>query len=279
MVLENIYSVEWLRQKPYFAILLGIAYTVLGIAGAMLIFPDDPALLSVAFIGLLLVPSLQKLSSIEERVEKKERGFWHAFLDQKKFIAIYFYLFIGIFITFSVLSLMMPSLAANYFFKAQLSMMTGDAAFTLPLLGSLMANNIIVLFICFMLSLIAGNGAIFFIAWNASIWGTIFGSLASTASHISGKSPVILFILILISVLPHMVLEVMSYIIATLSGTLISEGVNNEGARSSAFRKILKYNVLLLLIAIAVLFIGMILETIALDNYTTYQLIIQMAFG
>ena len=125
----------------------------------------------------------------------------------------------------------------------------------------------------FFLSLIAGNGAILFIAWNASVWGTVFGNLAKTAGLVSTLNPFILFLLVILSVFPHTFLEGLSYMLSAISGTTLSDGFVKEELTSRNMFVILKYNALLLLVAI-----GMIVETYVLGNFTTYRTIIQLAF-
>ena len=72
MVLEHLFPENWLEKKARYAFLLGICYSVVGILFAKLLFPEDPALVSVAFTSLLLLPELYKMFAIEEQKEKKE---------------------------------------------------------------------------------------------------------------------------------------------------------------------------------------------------------------
>ena len=55
MVLEQIYSVETLRDKPIYTFLLGITYALIGLGAALFMFPEDPALVAVAFCTVFLV--------------------------------------------------------------------------------------------------------------------------------------------------------------------------------------------------------------------------------
>ena len=165
-------------------------------------------------------------------------------------------------------------------FSQQLAIIlgSGHATFSMGLFWSLFSWNLQVLLLCLIMSLIVGNGAILFIAWNASVWGTIFGNLAKTAAVVSGGSVVIIFLLIIISVLPHTLLEGLSYIVSTISGTLMSDGLAKEKFFSTKMGRIFKYNALILLLAIAILVIACVVETFVLNNFETYKLIIQIAF-
>ena len=143
----------------------------------------------------------------------------------------------------------------------------------------LLINNFQVLILCFTISVVAGNGSILFIAWNASVWGTIFGTLAkTTATQIQG-SPAIIFLLIMLSVVPHMMIEILSYILAAVSGTMLSDGLVSERLTGLPFSNIMRRVIVLLVAALAVVVIGALVETFVLGNFTTYAKIITLSFA
>lgn len=279
MVFDKLYPPEFLLKRPSFSFLLGIGYTIIGIFLAIMIFPESPALIAIGIASLLFVPSLYNLTSSAELTQKKQVSFWNVLKANFPMIKIYVFLFFGIFFTFVFFSIALPKLASYHLFEQQLAVLAGGATFTSGLFWHLFTWNLQVLFLCFIISLVAGNGAILFIAWNASVWGTVFGNLAKTAAVTLGGSSVIILILILISVFPHMFLEGLSYIIGTVSGTILSDGICKEKFFSKEMGKIIKYNALLLLLAIGVLLIACIVETFVLDNFETYRMISRIAFG
>lgn len=281
MVLEEVYNINWLKSHPSAAFVLGVAYSLIGIVGALIIYPADPALLAVAITTLLFLPSMHHLAGITEAAERKASGIstLKILVDNKDIIKIYSFAFFGILLSFAFFSIALPSLAANVLFKGQLSVLQGGATFTTGLFFDIFMNNIKVLIFCFLISLIAGNGAMLAIAWNASVWGTIFGTLAKNSAALSGANPWIFFALIMLSVLPHTIIEMLSYVLSTISGTTISEGFIVGKLKSQKFMNLVMRNLILLLIAIGVLVIGGLVETYVLDNFTTYRTIIQIAFG
>ncbi len=284
MVFEQLYSAEYLHDHPAYAFLLGIGYTILSIFIALMIWPNDPSVIAVGIISLFLIPSLFQLTDSAEIVERKDKSVRQFLADTLPHAKVYVAMFFGIFFTFAGFALVIPQLAASHLFKIQLGILTGGAAtaggavFSSALFWDLFTWNMQVLGLSFLLSLIAGNGAIIFIAWNASVWGTVFGTLAKTAAIQSTLNPFILFLLVILSVFPHMFLEGFSYMLSAISGTTLSDGIVKERIGSDNFLVIAKYNLLLLLIAICVLAIGMIVETYVLGNFTTYRTIIQLAF-
>lgn len=279
MVFEQLYSADFLKRKPYYGFLLGVGYTILGLFIALMIFKDDPALIAIGITSLFLIPSLQQLSNsaeISERDTKNIKDFIYTVLPN---IKVYVCIFFGVFFTFAAFSIVLPKLAASHLFATQLAILSGHATqFSTALFWDLFTWNMQVLGLCFFLSVIAGNGAIFFIVWNASVWGTIFGNLAKTAAIQTTASPLIIFILVILSVFPHTFLEGLSYMISTIAGTTLSDGVVKEQLISKRMKIILKYNLILLAIGIGVLAIGMIVETYVLGNFTTYRKIIELAF-
>ena len=75
MVLEHLFPEDWLEQKTKYAFVLGAGYSLIGIAMAKLLFPNDPALVAVAFTSLIMLPELYKLFSIEQRQLSEETKF------------------------------------------------------------------------------------------------------------------------------------------------------------------------------------------------------------
>ena len=284
MVFEQLYSAEFLHDHPASGFLLGVAYTVLGIFISLMIFPNDPAVIAVGIISLFLIPSLFQLTDSAEITERKTPTFQLYMQETIPHAKVYVAMFFGIFFTFAFFSMVLPTLAAGHLFKIQLAIVSGGAAtaggavFSTGLWWDLFSWNMQVLLLGFFLSLVAGNGAILFIAWNASVWGTIFGNLAKSAATVATLNPFIIFVLIILSVFPHTFLEGLSYMLATLSGTTLSDGVVKESFLSKNMWVIFKYNAILLAIAIGILAVGMIVETYVLGNFTTYRTIIQIAF-
>jgi len=279
MVFERLYSAEFLHDHPWYGFLLGIAYTILGLFIALMIFPNDPAVIAIGITALFLIPSLSELTDSAEINQKRTPTFKSFFKETLPHAKVYIAVFFGIFFTFAFFALVLPKLAVGYLFKIQLDIVTGHAAtFSWPLWWDLFTWNMQVLGMCFLLSLIAGNGAILFIAWNASVWGTIFANLAKTAALASTANPFILFALIIVSVFPHTFMEGLSYMLSTIAGTTLSDGIVKEPLFSKNMKLILKYNFVLLLIAIGVLALGMLIETYVLGNFHLYRTIINIAF-
>lgn len=288
MVLEHIFPEDWLEKKGRYAFLLGIIYSIIGILLASILFPGDPALVAVAFTSLLLLPEMYKIFSIEERKESIEQkvslsALWRDDIDV---VRIYIFLFLGILLVYALGTILLPHMQTNLLFREQLEIrfgqgFTGQAVsgvFSSDLFYSLLSNNFLVLIACFIMALLTGDGAIFLITWNASVWGTIFGLTAKNAAVFAGKHPLYFLGIIMLVVFPHMILEAISYFLAAISGGVISKDVILEKFASDRFFEVFGFNLYLLLFGLLFLLLGAIVETFVLENVTIYQEIIKMSF-
>ncbi len=287
MVLEHIFPEDWLEKKGLYAFILGIVYSIIGILLASVLFPGDPALVAVAFTSLLLLPELYKIFSIEERRERMEQrvSFKALIKDDWDVVRIYIFLFLGILLVYSLSTIMLPSFETNTLFREQLEIRLGQgfagnatfAGLNSSLFWSLLSNNFLVLLACFIMALLTGDGAIFLITWNASVWGTIFGYTAKSAALFSGQSAFYLFGLIILIVFPHMIIEGMSYFLAAISGSVISKDVLLERFASDKFMEVFGFNLYLLLFALLFLLLGAGVETFVLEHVGVYQDIIRQS--
>ncbi len=288
MVLEHIFPEDWLEKKGRYAFILGIVYSVIGVIIASILFPGDPALVAVAFTSMLLLPELYKIFSIEERRESVEQHitFKALWKDDIEIIRIYIFLFLGILLVYSIGTILLPQMQTNTLFREQLEIRFGQgfsgqavsgSLFSTQLFFDLLSNNFLVLIACFILALLTGDGAIFLITWNASVWGTIFGLTAKCAGLFSGQNVFYLFGVIMLVVFPHMMLEAISYFLAAISGSVISKDVILEEFASHRFFEVFGFNLYLLLGALIFLVIGAGVEAFVLKNVGIYHEIIKMS--
>jgi uncharacterized membrane protein SpoIIM required for sporulation len=269
MVLEQLYSVRWIEQKTRYAFLMGIGYSILGIIAAMLIFPQSPGIAAIAFTSLLILPSITKLISIEANEAAREQKFniRQLFWEHGDILKIYVFLFLGILLSFAFFSIVWPQLATSAIFSQQASIFgtlgTGKAtaaASAGSFFWGLLKNNLLVLIVCLVLSLIYGTGAIFILTWNASVWGVVFGLIAKNSASVAGANPFWIFLLTFVAVFPHLILEALSYILAAVSGGVVSKAVIREKIFSTRFNQIVQDGLMLFIIAIIVLFVAVYIE-------------------
>ncbi|MFC1691347.1 stage II sporulation protein M [Nanoarchaeota archaeon] len=265
MVFEQLINVNWLERKRYFALFLGFCYSLIGILSAKLIFPSSAGIMAVAFTSLLIVPTLNKLLLIEENLEIREKklSIRLLFKDHKDVFEIYFFLFLGIFFSFALVNLFVPMTTSLKLFAPQLKVagLTGGA-FSSAFFTKILLNNLLVLFVCFILSLVYGAGSVIFITWNASAWGVIFAHYAKDAAGFVGGSPFTQFFVIIIPALPHMFTEVASYFSAAVVGGVVSKAVLREKLFSEKFHHIITDALILLALGVALVVLAAVIETV-----------------
>lgn len=216
-MLEQLFPASWIERKAWFAFVLGVSYTVMGIGSALLLFPKEPGLAAVAFTSLLALPSLNKLLTLETEQAARERKFdlTDPFRNHKDIFSVYIFLFVGVLLVFSIFSIILPNIATNEIFAEQINAIgisgsaIGGGGFK-----SIFSNNLVVFLFALIASFIYGSGAIFIIIWNASVWGVVFGVIARDAATITNYNPFTYFILAMIVIAPHMITEASGFFLS-----------------------------------------------------------------
>jgi len=262
---EQIYTPKWLISKPRYGYLLGLVFAIFGIFSAKLIFGSNPGIMSVAFTSMLLMPLLNRLLNDAENKEIREKklSLKGLFSDHWELFRIYIYIFLGILTTYAILTLVWSNAFSLNIFAPQLKV-AGFAgkAFSAQSsqFASILWNNLIVLIVCFLLSFFYGAGSILFLAWNASVWGTVFGFVARQSAAASNTNPFIGFITLMIPVMPHLITEAVSYFSAAIVGGVVSEAVIKEKWMSKRFQHVLTDAVIFFILALILVVVAAYLE-------------------
>lgn len=266
-MLEELYSAKFVKDKPLISFLLGLGYAIIGIGCAVLLFPEDPAVVAVAFTAILFIPLIRSMY---------ELGF-----DFFAFLKLYGLLFLGVLLAFSFFALVLPKLATNYIFRNQLEVMygasrdtAGHAFISMPLFWNILTNNLIVMLLCFITAFAIGDGGLLLIIWNASVWGIIFGNVAKNAALAVGKSPIIYFILVFIAVFPHMIMEAIAYFHSAFAGSELSRGLSKHEIGSPEFKQAMQTMVGLLIVGLIILIVASVIEVYVLEHNTVYRTIL-----
>ena len=268
-MLEQLFPASWIEKKAWFAFVLGVCYAVLGIGSALLLFPKQPGLAAVAFTSILSLPSLNRLLTIETKQAARERRFdlTDPFKNHKDIFGVYIFLFIGVMLVFSMFSIILPDIAANEIFAEQIEAVgIAGNAINENGFGPVFSNNLIVFLFALVASFIYGSGSIFIIIWNASVWGVVFGVIAREAAAIANFNPFSYFFLMLLVVAPHLVAEASAYIMAAISGGIVSKAVIMEKPFSERFKKIVQDALVIFFIAVILLIIAAFIETNITDK-------------
>lgn len=232
-MLESLFNFDELNERPYlmllWSFLIGIAAIWISslvsykaiISGVSI---NLSGIFSVLFIVIPSVYFITLLIKKEEELEEEEirrhytKSFWGR---HKKDILILLFYFTGLTLAFSLTSFFMP----NDFFQIQtekISQIRGvditQGYVTGQLIGftDILYNNLQVMFFAFLFSFIFGAGAVFILAWNASILGVYIGYISKSIWNVPIFS---------MPFVPHGIFEIGGYICAALAGGLISAAI------------------------------------------------------
>lgn len=222
MLPELIYREE--QQDNYILLfVLGAISAVLGYYVASLVFPAYVSVLAVVFAAIPLVYPMTRTFLEDEREGRPH-------IDE---IYIYGSLFAGEVLGFFILSLTVApeTLSAQISqFAVQLdgmgieaisgsgleAILTGEAVSPVGF-KSILLNNLTVFSIILTVSALISSSGAFILVWNASVLGTFLGVLMQ---KVSGAAP--------LAYVPHATLEMGGFIIAGISGSLISAAIYRE---------------------------------------------------
>jgi uncharacterized membrane protein SpoIIM required for sporulation len=263
-MLEQLFNLRSIKGSSINLILLGIIYTFLGTLSALLLFPSYVAIMSLSFTSILLIPSVASLLQKEENIIAKERHFSVRILfrDHKDIIRLYLLLFFGVFIAFCAIGIFTSNAYVEHNFNAQLKVagISGQATGLGADLVGILLNNLVVLIICFVLSLAYGSGSLLFIVWNASVWGVVFGYFIRQSALVTQTSSLAYFAKIFLPFLPHMLTEAASYIVAAIMGGIIAKAILREKIFSKKFYHILTDGLLLAVLGFGLVILAGIIE-------------------
>ncbi|NQU79544.1 stage II sporulation protein M [Candidatus Woesearchaeota archaeon] len=242
-MLDQLFNLNSIKGSSLNIILLGVIYGFLGTFSALLLFPHYVAIMSFAFTSILLIPSIGYMIARDENIVARERHFSvrKLFSDHKDIMRLYILVFIGIFIAYMSIGALTSTAYVDTFFDAQLRVagIAGQATGIGGEFAGILLNNLLVLGICFLLSLAYGAGSIIFIVWNASVWGIVFGYFIRQAVSSIDTNPLFYFAQVFLPFLPHMVTEAASYIVAAVMGGILAKAVIREKLFSHKFNHIL----------------------------------------
>ena len=231
MVLEHLFPTNWTEQKLRYALLIGVIYSALSIFMSLLLFGRNSGLISVVLTSLLILPLLDDLLKKEEQKEEKEKKFIlkHLLDDNKQAVVTYLFLFVAVMATYAAavffFHILKLDIASAFHGQLLLDFGKGGATFMFKDFWTILENNWWVLLAIFVISLFIKDGGIFFVAWNASSWGVILSYRAITSAAYVGESSLKFFGLILLLSFPFLLLEALAYILAAISGAVISDDV------------------------------------------------------
>lgn len=275
-MIEALVNPRKTEESSWRMFLVGIVYASLSTLLVYWFFAGDAVLsnysgiIVVTFSVMFSIPFMYYLINREEVQDETATGILSVWKIHKDAVYAFMGLFFGFIIAFSFWYAVLhnPSL-----FNAQIETYctinspgnmgncisqysfngTSTGAATSDLrLWSIISNNLYVMIFTLIFSLIFGAGAIFILAWNASVIAAAIG--AFTQYNIEEIPIGIARYMI------HGIPEIGAYFITALAGGIFGVGIIRNGVSNERFVHVLENTFILLFIAIILLVVGAVIE-------------------
>ena len=246
MVLESIVSVRTAERKPWE--MLPIGFTYVGVASllSLWLFPAQASVASVLFVVVAGLPLMLGIFQFEEFKSKTKVS------GHEQVWPFFIFLFVGMVGGYVAMHLLLPAAQVQNLFFAQqnaIEHITGNAIGLNLGMQEILLNNLKVLAVAAILSVLYGAGAIFILAWNAS---TIAAAIGAAASHSLAGG--------LAYYLLHGIPEIGAYFLAGLAGGIISFAIIRHDYKTKKFKKVLWNAADIMLAAIILLIVSAFIE-------------------
>ncbi|MCK4808210.1 MAG: stage II sporulation protein M [Candidatus Aenigmarchaeota archaeon] len=231
MVLESFISSRELEKRPIEMLAYSIIVASISIWSAYIIFPTAASIVFLFLISIALVPVIYgTIKDDELREENADRSVSLGFFERHgTVLKIYAYFFLGIIIATSFWYMFLPEQQAEVMFALEIETTEALGAFNSSYgFPEILANNLKVMLLSFLISFIFGTGAIFILSWNAAVVGIFIGNIGKDLIHIH-SSKIIALIMALVQGLSgialHGIPEIAAYCIAGMAGAILSIGM------------------------------------------------------
>lgn len=280
-MLESLINPKRAEKGPWKMLLIGILYASLSLLLVELFFGNDPVLskfsgiMVVTFCVMFTLPFMYYIIKKEEKSDEEIEGLTHVWKVHKDAIFALLWLFVGFIIAFAFWFIVLQNstllnaqvetycminspgsiedCAHQYSFENFAGESTATGAVTKKArLFSILENNIYVLIFTLIFSLIFGAGAIFILAWNATVIAGAIGIF--TKYKIAGIPLGISRYMI------HGLPEIAAYFITALAGGILGVGLIRNGWKSKKFLRVFENVIILLFVSIMILLIAGLIE-------------------
>ena len=276
-MLESLINPKKVEKGAWKMLFIGLLYGSLSLLLVHWFFARDVVLsqysgmIVVTFCVMFSLPFMYFIIKKEEEEDEMVEGFLEVWRAHKDAIYALMWLFLGFIIAFAFWNVVLQN---PFLFNAQIETYcminspgnieycVSEYALSEPGISagatkqlrflSIIENNIYVMIFTLIFSLIFGAGAIFILAWNASVIASAIG--------IFTQYRVIEIPLGIARYMIHGFPEIAAYFITALAGGMFGLGVIKHGIRSKRFIKVLENVSLLLFLSIVILIVAAAIE-------------------
>lgn len=289
MVLEDLIPVRLAEEKPLNMLPIAFLYSTLAIFLSLWIFPANAAIVAVFLITIACIPLMLNVIGFEKQKSESSKTYLRDLIfsfikngSQNPFggkvIPFFIFLFLGLSLAITFWYVLLPQDMLVNLFYLQLNTikeinlnLSGSAVqiFSQSYFMRILINNVKVLAFSILFSFIYGAGAVFVIAWNASVIGVAMGDgIRKAISQVAGTSGLVAVAGYssaistgLLRYLIHGVPEILAYFVGALAGSLISLAVVRHEYNSEKFKQTVMHSMGLFGLAILILLIAAVIET------------------
>ena len=277
-MLESMINPKRAEKGPWKMLFIGLLYGSLSLLLVHFLFKGDSVLskfsglMVVLFCVMFSLPFMYFIIKNEEREDEEIVGFWGVWKTHGDAIYAFLWLFLGFIIAFSFWNVILQDdkllnaqietycsinspgsvadCVAKYSFTSKV--ISSSASVHTSRLVSIIGNNFGVLILTLIFSLIFGAGAIFILAWNASV--------ISAAIGIFTRYDIKDIPFGLLRYMVHGFPEIAAYFITALAGGMFGVGIARHAIGDKKFTKVMVHVGILLLIAVATLIVAAFIE-------------------
>lgn len=260
--MEKLISVRDAVRNPCWMFVIGGLVAVISLFLAFVIFPTSVGLFMVFLITFAMTPFMVNLITYEEVTTEEEiqrRTKLNFFQRHWDILLIYIAFFSGMTMALSIVFIILPDNLVERMFENQImeiNLIRGSFG-SLSTFQKIIINNFGVLIISFLFAFLFGSGAIFILAWNASVLAAAIGIGAKSIGGITALP------MAMMTFLPHGIPEIVAYFLVGIGGGLISAGLTRR--KSRWFKVVVKDSMKLVLVATILLVFAAIIETMVIS--------------
>lgn len=274
-MLESIVNPRRQVKGPWKMFFVGLAYASLSLLLVKWFFSGDVVLsqysgiIVVTFCVMFSLPFMYYIIKKEEAEDERVFGFFSVWEIHKDAIYAFMWLFLGFIVAFSFWYILLgdsnlfnaqietycrinrPNDISNCVRGYDFTKTTGASVKEIRFV-SIIENNIYVMIFTLLLSLIFGAGAVFVLAWNASV---ISAAVAIFTQHTIKEIP-----LGIARYMIHGFPEIAAYFVTALAGGIFGVGILRNGIGGQKFLHVLENAIMLLFMAIIIVIFAALIE-------------------
>ena len=277
-MLESLINPKRAEKGPWRMFFIGLIYASLSLLLVQLFFSGDPVLIKysglivVTFCVMFSLPFMFYIIKKEEKQDEVVEGIRCVWRVHKDAIFSLIWLFVGFVVAFSFWFLVLGDAhllnaqietycminapgnvqaCFNQYTQGTILTPTGSATKIGRFLG-ILENNVYVLIFTLIFSLIFGAGAIFVLAWNATVIASAVGIFTN---YNLSQMPIGL-----LRYMIHGIPEIAAYFVTALAGGILGVGIIRHGVRDRRFYHVLENVIILLFASILILVVAGLME-------------------